>query len=229
VQSIAARLTPAVKVMMGVSIVLYFAYALVDAAKILIVGHLALGPDVWSEPWQLLTSIFVQSSGQGLFFSLLGLWFIGGELERTQGTKRFLWLFLVFGVVANAVIALVAPFTRVHLHAGMNPALLALFVAFARIYGPVPVMPFLVGPTIKASWAAVFFILLSVLQALDLHDYADIAGIAAASLAAYVLSVPGGVRKLLGSLGRGGGRARYKVLDGGAAPRRATGRQKYWN
>jgi membrane associated rhomboid family serine protease len=225
-RTIASRLTPAVRALIGISTVLYLAFALVDAAQILIGAHLALGLSVWREPWQLVTSIVVEARGQNLFFSALGLWFIGGELERTQGTRRFLWLFFASGFAANVVIALLAPYTMIHVHAGMAPAMLALFVAFARIYGPVPTMPFFVGPTIKASWAAAAFILLAVLNDLDIHDYAHIVGIGVACLTAYVLAVPGGLADKL-RLPRG--KARYKVLDGGASPRKATGRHKYWN
>jgi membrane associated rhomboid family serine protease len=225
-RTLAARLTPAVRALIVISTVLYLAFALVDTAQILIGAHLALGQNVWREPWQLVTSIVVEPRGQGLFFSALGLWFVGGELERTQGTRRFLWLFLASGFVGNLVIALVAPHTIVQVHAGMAPALLALFVAFARIYGPVPTTPFFVGPTIKASWAAAAFILLAVLNDLDSHDYADIVGIGAACLTAYVLATPGG---LVDKLRLPRGKARYKVLEGGASPRKATGRHKYWN
>jgi membrane associated rhomboid family serine protease len=225
-RTITARLTPAIKVIIAVSVLSYLVFTVVSAAKEPILLHLAVGPSFLREPWQVVTAIFVQLRGVGLFFDIIGLWFIGAYVERTQGTRRFLVLFFVSGVVANVAIGLVSTLGGVPVHAGLSPAMLALFVAYARMFGPVPTQ-LIAGPSFKATHLAIAFIVLAILADLDGHDFAGIAGTLAGSATAYLLAAPGGWRQLFGSLGRG--RARYKVLDGGAPRRPATRARRDWN
>jgi len=99
-------------------------------------------PHVLYEPWTLMTSGLVTSpSGWShLFFSLLGLYFLGAPLERRWGGWRFV-LFLAAAVLAGnlvilAVSAIAPPGGRFHpeLVYGPSAAIAAIAVAWSREY-----------------------------------------------------------------------------------------------
>lgn len=51
--------------------------------------------------WQPITYMFVHASFSHLFFNMLGLYFFGPDIERTIGTKRFIWFYLACGFVGG--------------------------------------------------------------------------------------------------------------------------------
>ena len=72
----------------------------------------------------------------GFLFNLVGLWFVGAFIERTQGTRRFLTLFFAAGILGNVAIGpRPRPCSgRAASTRDARLAVLALFVAFARIF-----------------------------------------------------------------------------------------------
>ncbi len=52
-------------------------------------------------PWQLVTSIFLHVGFWHLFVNMFVLFFFGAELERRVGSKKYLEIFLVSGLVGN--------------------------------------------------------------------------------------------------------------------------------
>ncbi|HVZ72448.1 MAG TPA: rhomboid family intramembrane serine protease [Polyangia bacterium] len=234
IQPFAARLTPAIKAILVVNVLLYLVFLLVHEVRELMLVKLSVSPDLLHAPWQPLTAMFlhIENDGRELLFlllDLLGIWFVGGSLERKLGTKRFLILFLGAGVLANVAIALVSGvFGAKSIYIGPSLAILGLFVAFARVWGPVPtqVIP---GLAFKATHTAIFFVAIAILMSLGRRDLAAVAGAVVAAAAGWLLAAPGGVRQVMHALRLRAGRQRYKVLDGGAPPRRVTRSQKYWN
>jgi len=59
----------------------------------------ALGGEIW----RFISSIFLHSGIIHLIYNLFALLFFGGLLEKLIGSKRFLILFFVSGIVANLV------------------------------------------------------------------------------------------------------------------------------
>lgn len=51
--------------------------------------------------WTVLTSILMHGSFFHLFVNMLSLFFLGGLTEQIIGRKRFLWLYLVAGVIGS--------------------------------------------------------------------------------------------------------------------------------
>ena len=231
-QSFAGRLTPAIKALLVANTVLYLVFLLVREVQAPMLVYLGVSPELRHMPWQPLTAMFlhVRSGGQGLFglmLDLLCLWSLGTSLERKVGTRRFLTLFFVSGALANVAVALaMSRFGAGDLgnYVGPSTAILALFVAFARIYGPVPTQ---VLPTVavKATHMALFWVGISLLLDLGNRDFPGVIGTLVAVTAGWMLAAPGGLRQLVDKWRSGRARQRYKVLDGGA-PRRA---KKYWN
>jgi membrane associated rhomboid family serine protease len=55
------------------------------------------------KPWQFLTAIFLHGSITHLFYNLFALILFGFILEKTIGSRKFLWLFIISGVLANLI------------------------------------------------------------------------------------------------------------------------------
>lgn len=51
--------------------------------------------------YQLVTYLFLHGSFTHLFFNMFSLWMFGGLIERTLGTRRFLWFFFICGIGAG--------------------------------------------------------------------------------------------------------------------------------
>lgn len=60
-------------------------------------------------PWQFLTAIFLHGSIAHLFYNLFALILFGFILEKIIGSRRFLLLFLISGILANLVSFLFYP------------------------------------------------------------------------------------------------------------------------
>ncbi len=58
---------------------------------------------IFSAPWQLVTYSFLHGSGLHLALNLFALWMFGADVERTWGSKRF--LFAYFAAVLSAAAA----------------------------------------------------------------------------------------------------------------------------
>jgi membrane associated rhomboid family serine protease len=229
VEPIAARLTPSIKALVIANTLVYFFYVMVREAQGPMIEHLALGPAVLHEPWQLFTALFVHLDFIGFVLNMVGLWFVGAYIERTQGTRRFVTLFLAAGILGNLAIALVAPhFQARGPYAGTSFAILALFVAFGRIYGAAPTQV-LGGLYLKAHHLAMIFVAWALIADLFRGDIAAVTATLVITATGYILAAPGGLRELYDSFRARRQRQRYRVIDGGA-PRKAKGRSnKYWN
>jgi membrane associated rhomboid family serine protease len=227
---IANRLTPTITAFVIAYAVLYFFYVFVQEARGPMAAHLAVGPGLFrGELWQPLTALFVHFDLGGFIFNTIGLWFVGAMIERTQGTRRFLTLFLGAGVLANLAIAGVNHlrlYEAGYAFDGSSLAVLALFVAIGRIYGRAP-MQVLGGLFLQARVLALIFVGWAVVADLYRRNWALLAGTLVATAVGYFAGAPGGLRELYDLFRARKLRRRYRVLDGGAPRARAP--KKYWN
>lgn len=60
-----------------------------------------LSQDALIKPWQFLSAIFLHGSVIHLAYNLFALFIFGLILERTIGSRKFLLLFLISGIIAN--------------------------------------------------------------------------------------------------------------------------------
>jgi len=58
--------------------------------------------------WSLLTSMFAHESGFHLFVNMFSLYFLGNLSERIIGKKRFVWLYLLAGLIGSVSFVLFA-------------------------------------------------------------------------------------------------------------------------
>lgn len=79
--------------------------------KQLLMNNLALMPlSIISgqKLWTLATSMFLHGGIFHLFANMFSLFFIGRFLENLVGKKRFLWLYLISGLIAGLVYTFLA-------------------------------------------------------------------------------------------------------------------------
>ena len=222
-EPIAQRLTSAIKAFVIADAILYAFYVFVREVRPAMMAHLALGPGLWrGEVWQLVTSLFVHFDLLGFVFNLIGLWFVGAFIEQTQGTRRFVSLFLGAGVLANVALAGVSHlsvYQQGRYFEGCSFAVLALFCAFGRIYGRAPTQVW-GALSMQARHVAWIFVGWGVVASLLRADWAELAATLIASAAGYLFAAPGGFREAWGTFRIRRLKRRYRVLDGGAGPPR---------
>ncbi len=65
--------------------------------------YLAIQPNAFFSGivWTLITSMFMHANLTHLFVNMVSLFFIGNFIEKLIGRKRFLWLYLVSGIIAG--------------------------------------------------------------------------------------------------------------------------------
>jgi membrane associated rhomboid family serine protease len=225
---IAQRLTPAIKALVITDALLYFLFVFVREARPLILSHLALGPGFFrGELWQPVTALFVHSNPLALVFNLIGLWFVGAFIESTQGTRRFLGLFFGAGILAYIAIGVVAHLCGVlDTYDGCSFAVLALFMAYGRIYGRQQTQ--VLGRLfLQARTLALIFFGWAVVMDVTRGDWGGLAGTLVASAIGYFGAARGGFRELYDLVRARRLRRRYRVIEGGASRRGRS--PKYWN
>jgi membrane associated rhomboid family serine protease len=221
------RLTPAIKILVIAQAVMFLFYVFVREIRPLFEAHLAVGPGfMHGELWQPLTALFVHFDVLGFIFNLIGLWFVGAFIERTNGTQRFLRLFFTAGILSFIAMGLVASFRGYGRGDGCSYAVLALFVAFGRMYDRTPTQV-LGGLTLQARHLAMILVGWSVIADLMRGDWPGLAASVVSTVVGFVLA-GGGLGELLSLLRAKRLRRRYRVLDGGQAPV-ARKKNRYWN
>jgi len=73
------------------------------------VNTLALTPaDVWSHPWQIVTSMFTHYDFTHILFNMWTLYFFGSSIYQLLGSKRFWIIYMIGGILGGIVYVLLA-------------------------------------------------------------------------------------------------------------------------
>ncbi len=111
--------------------------------------------------WTLLTSMFLHAGLGHLFVNMMSLLFIGNFIERIIGRKRFLWFYLISGIVAGLFFVVFSFILKSNLDVaavGASGAIFGLGGLLAILTPKLPVLVFFVIP--MPMWAAMLFLLL---------------------------------------------------------------------
>ncbi len=217
---ILSRLSPAIRALLTAQVALYAVFLLIRPLRPAMALHLAVSPRLFAgEYWQLVTGTFLHLDPRSLLYSVLGIWWAASDVERAQGTRRMVALFLIAGILTNLALAVVSRhmYGEVMLFGGASFAVIALFVAYGRIYDRTPANLFGVF-SVQARYIAIAFVGWDVVAALagPTIDWPSLAAIAAATVIGYFGAAPGGLDGLWDALKIRRLRRRYRVIEGGA-------------
>ena len=182
--SFLSMIPPATKHLLLINILLYIAVAVNDEFMF---RYFAVFFPTWGSfpvaglpaldffrPWQIVTYMFIHANFAHLFMNMWGLLMFGMVLEREIGTKKFLILYFVSGLVA-----LVAHFGVQYLQIiysasngqlqtafdllrtptlGASGCIYGVQVAFAVLYPNLPLTLIFPPVTMKAKWLMLIFI-----------------------------------------------------------------------
>lgn len=90
-------------------------------------------------PWQLITYQFMHAGFTHLFFNMvLGLWMFGMEIEHIWGSRKFLYFYLMCGVVAGlfqlALAPILEPAQSIAPTVGASGAIYGVLIAFGMLF-----------------------------------------------------------------------------------------------
>ncbi|MDO8684583.1 MAG: rhomboid family intramembrane serine protease [Armatimonadota bacterium] len=148
---------PTTKILMGVSIITAIVTLILGPMRSLdFVKLIAFSSsELVSKPWTLATYPLLTLCGPiCLLFALLGLWFIGGSLERAWGTRVYTYFF--FGISAIAALSLWAGATLAHTNIallGLWMPIAAMLIAWASLNPEAEILIYFVIP-VKAKFVA---------------------------------------------------------------------------
>ena len=189
--------------------------------------HLILRPRMalgW-EPWQLLTSGFVNVQLRDVFFVAVSLIFFGNPIEQQLGARTF-WKVFIGGAIGGAHLrgrARAARSRPTRTSTGSQPAVTALLMAFGALWGGQQVRAYGVMQMSARTMAWIFVAITAATYLFALGDdwqqaLLGLAAMTGAALAGWLLTRRGGIdlggsaldRMKMWRLKR-----RYRVLTGG--------------
>lgn len=128
--------------------------------------------------WTFLTYPLVNSDFLTLILSGLWLWFVGGSLERTWGTRIYGFFFILVTLVTGGAMALAAIITKMTGYSviGLWLPLVGITWAWAAVYPEREVMFWGVFP-VKAFWLALIDVGITFFSYLPVHLFFALASI----------------------------------------------------
>ncbi|MCR4660070.1 MAG: rhomboid family intramembrane serine protease [Bacteroidales bacterium] len=155
-------LTPAVKHLLIINTIMYLAIVALERRGLFgITNALAL----WSfgsgnfRVWQLVTYMFMHANLSHLFFNMFALWMFGYVLENYWGTRRFVFYYMVCGLGAGLVNALIPGGLTV----GASGAVYGLLLAFGMLFPNERIYLYFLVP-IKAKWFVIGYAAIELIE-----------------------------------------------------------------
>jgi membrane associated rhomboid family serine protease len=110
-------------------------------------------------PFQLFTHMFTHAGLAHIFFNMFNLWMFGRILENVWGPKKFLFFYLVCGVVAAAAYLGEQYLTQgTHYAVGASGAVMGVMVGFAYLFPNTELMFIFFPMPIKAKWIVLLMV-----------------------------------------------------------------------
>lgn len=130
-----------------------------------LIQYLGFDPDPFTaitQPWRIITYMFLHGGGFHLIFNMLWLWWMGRMVEETVGPRTFSVLFFGAGIGGALLQIALAPFFGSSLVIGASGAVLGIMVSFAYLFPTAPIM-LLFLPPIQARFFVAGWVALDVL------------------------------------------------------------------
>ena len=88
------------------TIIISIVFILQVIFKELTESFMLVSSDVYSRPWILITSIFLHGSITHLLYNMFALFLFGSFLEKKIGSRNFLIVFFLTGIIASLIASL---------------------------------------------------------------------------------------------------------------------------
>ena len=119
-------------VIVAVSILIWLAQEVTGGTGGPVTAALDFNPYyVGTQPWRLITTMFVHGSILHILFNMWAVWIFGRMLEQMLGTWRFVALYFICGLWGSAAVTLIAPQLSV---IGASGAIFGLFACFFMLH-----------------------------------------------------------------------------------------------
>jgi membrane associated rhomboid family serine protease len=130
---------------------------LLQVARPVVTNMFAFVPALFfSRPWTLLTYMFLHGGFSHILFNMLGLYFFGPRLEAELGSRRFIGLYVVSGVMGG-LFSFLTPFAAI---IGASGAVYGVMLGFARYWPREPIYVWGIFG-VEARWFVVIMTALS--------------------------------------------------------------------
>ena len=130
-----------------------------------IVNVFGFNPDPFTaltQPWRIITYMFLHGSFFHLLFNMLWLWWMGRMVEETIGPRSFSVIYFGAGIGGALLQIVFAAFFGSNVVIGASGAVLGTLVAFAYLFPTAPIM-LLFLPPIEARFLVAGLVALDVL------------------------------------------------------------------
>jgi len=111
---------------------------------------------VLSQPWTVVTYMFLHGSVMHILFNMLGLYFFGPRVEERLGSRAFTWMYFLSGIT-GAVLSFF--FSRAPI-VGASGGVYGVMMAFAYFWPHVPIHIWGIVP-VPARMLVIFYTILS--------------------------------------------------------------------
>jgi membrane associated rhomboid family serine protease len=115
-----------------------------------------------TQPWRLVTYIFLHAGVLHILFNMLWLWWMGRAVEERLGPLAFCTIYFGSGIGGALLDILLAKFLGIAFVIGASGAVFGIMVAFAMLYPRMPIM-LILFPPIEARYVVAGLIALNVL------------------------------------------------------------------
>ncbi len=121
-------MTPWVRRLIAANVIVFF----VELTAPRLVSGLAFVPArILSQPWTLITYMFLHAGITHILFNMLALYFFGPRVEERIGSRRFFTLYMLSGISGGLLSFVFAPYNAI---IGASGAVFGVMLAFAYFW-----------------------------------------------------------------------------------------------
>ncbi|HAC15467.1 MAG TPA: rhomboid family intramembrane serine protease [Bacteroidetes bacterium] len=160
----------ALRWILAINVIVFVIQALLDLFGLNVVNRFIIewfalsssSGEMLTQPWRLVTYMFLHGSGFHILFNMLWLWWMGRPVEDSLGSRNFAVLFLGSGIGGALIQILLSGVIATGPTIGASGAVFGIMVCFAIMYPTQPILLLLLPP-IEARYFVAGLIFLDVL------------------------------------------------------------------
>jgi len=156
------QIPPVIRTIIAINVIVF---VLMIFAGQFIVNIFGFDPDPYTaltQPWRIITYMFVHGGAFHLIFNMLWLWWMGRMVEETIGPRSFSVIYFGAGIGGALLQVGLASIIGSNIVIGASGAVLGTLVAFAYLFPTAPIM-LLFLPPIEARFLVAGLVALDVL------------------------------------------------------------------